>query len=133
MKFFHPERLSSRILGRGDIISLVEKAQEQFDQKEAEKLEKKLLANKFDFEDFLSQIKMIKKMGSLKSLLGMVPGINKQLKNADIDDKQLVKVESIIQSMTKIERQNPKILNGSRRKRIAVGSGNLYTGRKSFN
>ncbi len=121
---FYPDRLASRILGKGDVISLVEKAQEQIDEKDAEDLEKKLLANKFDFEDFLKQIKMIKKMGSLKSLLSMVPGMGNQLANADIDDKQLVKVESIIQSMTKKERSNPKILNGSRRKRIARGSGN---------
>ncbi len=124
IEIFHPDRLASRILGKGDVISLVEKAQVQFDEKEAEDLEKKLLSNKFDFEDFLKQIKMIKKMGSLKSLLGMVPGIGANLKNADVDDKQLVKVESIIQSMTKMERANPKILNGSRRMRIAKGSGN---------
>lgn len=124
IELFHPERLASRILGRGDIVSLVEKAQQQFDEKEAEDLEKKLLSNKFDFEDFLKQIKMIKKMGSLKSLMAMIPGINSALKNADVDDKQLVKVEAIIQSMTKAERGNPKVLNGSRRKRIAIGSGN---------
>ena len=124
MEVFHPDRLASRILGKGDIVSLVEKAQEQVDEKEAEKLQKKLMSNKFDFEDFLSQIRMIKKMGSLSSLIGMIPGINKAMKNADVDDKQLVKVESIIQSMTKKERSNPNILNGSRRKRIARGSGN---------
>ncbi len=124
IEVFHPDRLASRIIGRGDVISLVEKAQQQFDDKEAEDLEKKILSNKFDFEDFLKQIKMIKKMGSLKSLLGMMPGVNSALKNADVDDKQLVRVESIIQSMTKEERAKPKILNGSRRKRIARGSGN---------
>ncbi len=124
IEIFHPDRLASRIIGRGDVISLVEKAQQQFDDKEAEDLEKKLLSNKFDFEDFLKQIKMIKKMGSLKSLMGMIPGINSSIKNADIDDKQLVRVESIIQSMTKEERSKPKILNGNRRKRIARGSGN---------
>lgn len=124
IEIFHPDRLASRILGKGDVVSLVEKAQAQFDDKEAEELEEKLLSNKFDFDDFLKQIKMIKKMGSLKSLLGMIPGVGSQLKNADIDDKQIVKVESIIQSMTKKERANPKILNGSRRKRIAIGSGN---------
>ena len=124
IEIFHPDRLASRILGKGDVISLVEKAQTQFDEQEAEDLEKKLLSNKFDLEDFLKQIKMIKKMGSLKSLLGMVPGVGANLKNADIDDKQLVKVESIIQSMTKQERKTPKILNGNRRKRIAKGSGN---------
>ena len=122
-KFF-PDRLASRIIGKGDIISFVEKAQAQVDEKEAEDLEKKLLSNKFDFEDFLKQIKMIKKMGSLKSLIAMIPGVSSALKNADVDDKQLVKVESIIQSMTKEERAKPKILNGSRRKRIARGSGN---------
>ncbi|MEW6508032.1 MAG: signal recognition particle protein [Bacteroidota bacterium] len=124
IELFYPDRLASRILGKGDIVSLVEKAQEQINEKEAEDLEKKLLASKFDFDDFLKQIKMIKKMGSLKSLLAMVPGLGSAIKNADIDDKQLVKVESIIQSMTKKERINPKILNGSRRKRIAKGSGN---------
>jgi signal recognition particle subunit SRP54 len=121
---FFPERLASRILGKGDIVSLVEKAQEQFDSSEAEDLEKKMLQNKFDFEDFLKQIKMIKKMGSLKSLLGMMPGISSAIKNSEVDDKQLVKVESIIQSMTKAERKDPKLLNGNRRKRIARGSGN---------
>ena len=121
---FYPDRLASRIIGKGDIISLVEKAQSQVDEKEAEDLEKKLLSNKFDFEDFLKQIKMIKKMGSLKSLMAMIPGVSSALKNADVDDKQLQKVESIIQSMTKQERAKPKLLNGSRRKRIARGSGN---------
>jgi signal recognition particle subunit SRP54 len=124
IEIFHPDRLASRILGKGDVISLVEKAQAHIDEKEAEDLEKKLLSNKFDFEDFLKQIKMIKRMGSLKSLLGMVPGLGANIKNLDVDDKQLVKVESIIQSMTKEERTNPKILNGSRRMRIARGSGN---------
>ncbi|NJD23556.1 MAG: signal recognition particle protein [Melioribacter sp.] len=121
---FHPDRMASRILGKGDVISLVEKAQAQFDEKETEDLEKRFRENKFDFDDFLKQIKMIKKMGSLKSLLGMVPGVSSAIKNADVDDKQLVRVESIIQSMTKKERISPKILNGSRRKRIAKGSGN---------
>ncbi len=124
IEIFHPDRMASRILGKGDVVSLVEKAQEQFDEREAEDLEQKLLSNKFDFEDFLKQIKMIKKMGSLKSLLGMMPGMNKALQNADVDDKQLVRVESIVQSMTRAERMNPKILNGNRRKRIARGSGN---------
>ncbi len=124
IEIFYPDRLASRILGKGDIVSLVEKAQSQFDEKEAGDLEKKLLSNKFDFEDFLKQIRMIKKMGSLKSLMGMIPGLSNQLKNVDVDDNQLVKVESIIQSMTPKERSNPKVLNGSRRKRIAIGSGN---------
>jgi len=124
IEIFHPSRMASRILGKGDVISLVEKAQAQFDEKETEDLEKKFRENKFDFDDFLKQIKMIKKMGSLKSLLGMVPGVSSAIKNTDVDDKQLVRVESIIQSMTKKERTSPKILNGSRRKRIAKGSGN---------
>ncbi len=124
IEVFYPERMASRILGKGDVVSLVEKAQQQFDEKETEDLEQKLLANKFDFEDFLKQIKMIKKMGSLKSLLGMVPGMSSAIKDADVDDNQLIKVESIIQSMTRDERTNPKVLNGSRRKRIARGSGN---------
>jgi len=120
---FYPDRLASRILGKGDVISLVEKAQLNFDEKEAEKLEEKLRKNKFDFEDFLTQIRMIKKMGSLSSLLGMIPGMNKAIKNSDVDESALVKVEAIIHSMTKDERNNPKILNGSRRKRISKGSG----------
>lgn len=124
IEVFFPDRMASRILGKGDIISLVEKAQAQVDEKEAEELEKKILANKFDFEDFLKQIRMIKKMGSLKSLMSMLPGAGSALKNVDLDDKQLVKVESIIQSMTRQERKNPKVLNGSRRLRIARGSGN---------
>lgn len=123
IEIFYPDRLASRILGKGDVVSLVEKAQEHVDEKDAEELEKKLLANKFDFEDFLKQIKMIKKMGSLSSLLSMIPGVGSAIKNADIDDRQLVRVEAIIFSMTKEERANPKILNGSRRKRIARGSG----------
>ncbi len=124
IEVFYPERLASRILGKGDIISFVEKAQQQFDQKEAQDLEKKLLENRFDLEDFLKQIKMIKKMGSLQSLISMIPGVSKALKNQQIDDRELVKVESIIQSMTKKERKTPDILNGSRRMRIARGSGN---------
>lgn len=120
---FFPERMASRILGKGDIISLVEKAQLSIDEFEAGKLEEKLRKNKFDFEDFLKQIKAIKKMGSLSSLLGMIPGIGSQVKNAKIDDKALVKVEAIINSMTAQERKLPKVLNGSRRKRIAKGSG----------
>jgi signal recognition particle subunit SRP54 len=120
---FYPDRLASRILGKGDVISLVEKAQQTFDDKEAERLEEKLRKNKFDFNDFLKQIKVIKKMGSLSSLLGMIPGLSSQIKNAQVDDNALIKVEAIINSMTRSERENPKILNGSRRKRIARGSG----------
>ncbi len=120
---FFPDRLASRILGKGDIISLVEKAQESFDEREVKRLEEKLRKNKFDFDDFLKQIKVIKKMGSLTSLLGMIPGINSQIKNAQVDDNALIKVEAIINSMTLQERTTPKVLNGSRRKRIARGSG----------
>lgn len=120
---FYPERLASRILGKGDVISLVEKAQANFDENEAEKMAEKLRKNKFDFDDFLKQIKMIKKMGSLSSLVSMLPGIGSQLKDVNIDDKALVRVEAIINSMTLEERRNPKILNGGRRKRIARGSG----------
>ena len=123
LEVFYPDRMASRILGHGDIVSLVEKAQAQFDDKSAEDLEKKLRENKFDFDDFLKQIKMIKKMGSLKSLLSMIPGAGNAIKDANIDDKQLVKVEAIINSMTRAERNQPKILNGNRRKRIARGSG----------
>ena len=123
LEVFYPNRLASRILGKGDVISLVEKAQQSFDENEAERLEEKFRKNQFDFDDFLKQIKVIKKMGSLSSLLGMIPGLNAQIKNTQIDDKALVKVEAIINSMTKTERRNPKILNGSRRKRIARGSG----------
>jgi signal recognition particle subunit SRP54 len=120
---FYPDRLASRILGKGDVIGLVEKAQEAYDEKDAEDLEEKLRKNRFDFDDFLKQIKMIKKMGSLSSLISMIPGIPAQMKNAQVDDNALVKVEAIISSMTKKERGNPKILNGSRRRRIAKGSG----------
>ena len=123
LEVFHPDRLASRILGKGDVVTLVEKAQQNFDYLEAERLEEKLRKNKFDFDDFLKQIKVIKNMGSLSSLLGMIPGMGSQLKNAHIDDNALVKVEAVIRSMTKDERENPKILNGSRRKRIARGSG----------
>ena len=123
LEIFYPDRLASRILGKGDVISLVEKAQATFDEIETEKLEEKLRKNKFDFDDFLKQIKLIKKMGSLSSLLGMIPGVSSQIRNAQVDDKALVKVEAIINSMTKEEREKPKILNGSRRKRISKGSG----------
>jgi signal recognition particle subunit SRP54 len=121
---FYPDRLASRILGKGDVVSLVEKAQENIDELDVEDLEEKLRKNKFDFDDFLKQIKVIKKMGSLSSLMGMIPLFGAQIKDAQIDDNALVKVESVIYSMTKQERQNPKILNGSRRKRISKGSGN---------
>ncbi|MDT3696321.1 MAG: signal recognition particle protein [Ignavibacterium sp.] len=123
LEAFFPERLASRILGKGDVVSLVEKAQASFEEFEAEKLEEKLRKNKFDFDDFLKQIKVIKKMGSLSSLIGMIPGVGSKIKNSQIDDKALVKVEAIINSMTKEERTTPKVLNGNRRKRIARGSG----------
>lgn len=120
---FHPERMADRILGMGDIVSLVEKAQEQFDQEEARQLQKKIAKNQFNFDDFLSQIQQIKKMGNLKDLAGMIPGVGKSLKNLDMDDDAFKGTEAIIHSMTREERSNPAILNGSRRKRIATGSG----------
>ncbi len=123
MEGFYPDRMASRILGKGDVVSLVEKAQKSFDESEAGELEEKLRKNKFDFNDFLKQIKVIKKMGSLSSLLGMIPGLGNQLKNVQVSDDALVKVEAIINSMTRVERHSPKILNGNRRKRIARGSG----------
>ncbi len=123
MEGFYPDRMASRILGKGDVVSLVEKAQNSFDENEAEELEEKLRKNKFDFNDFLKQIKVIKKMGSLSSLLGMIPGLSNQLNNAQVSDDALVKVEAIINSMTRVERHSPKVLNGNRRKRIARGSG----------
>lgn len=120
---FHPDRMASRILGMGDVVSLVEKAQQTIDEQEAKKLEKKLLKNEFTLEDFYSQLQQIKKMGPLDQLLGMIPGVGANLKGAKVDDKAFTRIEAIINSMTIRERQNPKILNGSRRKRIASGSG----------
>ncbi len=120
---FHPDRMAQRILGMGDIVSFVEKAQNQFDEKEAKRLEKKIKKNKFDFNDFLGQLNQIRKMGDIKSLLGMIPGIGKQIKDLDIDDSAFSKVESIIFSMTPDERANPDLLNMSRKRRIARGSG----------
>ncbi len=120
---FYPDRIASRILGMGDVVSLVEKAQAQFDEAEAEKLEQKIRKNEFTFEDFLEQLNVIRKMGSIRDLLGMIPGMDKAIRNVEIDDNAFNKIESIIFSMTKQERQNPKILNGSRRLRIAKGSG----------
>jgi len=119
---FHPERMASRILGMGDILSVIEKAEEAFDIEEAEKLEQKLRKQEFDLDDYLSQLRQIKKMGSFSGLLKMIPGMN-QLKDVKVDDKEFIKIEAIICSMTKKERRNPKILNGSRRLRIAKGSG----------
>jgi signal recognition particle subunit SRP54 len=120
---FHPQRMADRILGMGDIVSLVEKAQEQYDEDEARRLQKKIAKNQFDFNDFISQIQQIKKMGNLKDLASMIPGVGKQIKDLDIDDDAFKGIEAIIQSMTPGERSNPEILNGSRRARIAKGSG----------
>jgi signal recognition particle subunit SRP54 len=120
---FYPERMADRILGMGDIVSLVEKAQEQYDEVEAQKLQKKIARNQFNFDDFLAQIKQIKKMGNVKDLMGMIPGMGKALKNMDIDDNAFKSIEAIIHSMTPAERETPAIINGSRRKRIASGSG----------
>jgi signal recognition particle subunit SRP54 len=120
---FHPSRMADRILGMGDIVSLVEKAQEQYDEEEAKKLQKKIAKNQFDFNDFLKQINQIKKMGNIKDLMGMIPGMGKAVKDLDIDDDAFKSVEAIIHSMTKEERSSPRIIDGSRRKRIASGSG----------
>ena len=120
---FHPDRMASRILGMGDVISLVERAQQQFDEEEARKMQKKIAKNQFGFDDFLKQIQQIKKMGNMKDLMGMIPGMGKALKGVDIDDDAFKGIEAMIKSMTFEERSNPKILNGSRRKRIANGSG----------
>ena len=120
---FHPERMADRILGMGDVVSLVERAQMQFDEEEAKRLEKKIRKNKFDFDDFMSQIQQIKKMGNLKDLASMIPGVGKAIKDIDIDDNAFKSIEAIIQSMTPKERQNPDIINQSRRLRIAKGSG----------
>jgi len=120
---FHPQRMASRILGMGDIVSLVEKAQEQYDEEQARKLSKKLKTNDFNFNDFLSQIHQIKKMGNIKDLMGMIPGVGKMMKDVDINDDAFKGIEAIIGSMTPFERENPAKIDGSRRKRIAKGSG----------
>ena len=120
---FHPARMSDRILGMGDIVSLVERAQEQYDEEEAKRLQKKIAKNQFDFNDFMAQIQQIKKMGNLKDLASMIPGVSKAIKDVDIDDNAFKSIEAIINSMTPQERTNPEILNGSRRTRIAKGSG----------
>ena len=120
---FYPERMAQRILGMGDIVSLVEKAQAQFDEVEAAKLEKKIRKNQFDFEDFKTQLQQIKKMGNLKDLMGMIPGIGKQIKDVDINDDSFKGIEAMINSMTKEERANPDLINASRKQRIAKGSG----------
>jgi signal recognition particle subunit SRP54 len=120
---FHPERMADRILGMGDIVSLVERAQEQYDEEEAKRIQKRIAKNQFDFNDFMKQIQQIKKMGNLKDLASMIPGVGKMMKNMDIDENAFKGIEAIIQSMTPKERNNPSILNGSRRQRIAKGSG----------
>ena len=120
---FHPSRMADRILGMGDIVSLVERAQEQYDEEEAKRLQKKIQKNQFDFDDFLSQIHQIKKMGNLKELASMIPGVGKAIKDIDIDDNAFKSIEAIIYSMTPEERKRPEILNGTRRTRIAKGSG----------
>ena len=120
---FHPNRMADRILGMGDVVSLVERAQEQFDEEQAKKLQRKLARNQFDFNDFLSQIEQIKKMGNIKDLMAMIPGMGKAIKDIDIDDNAFKSVEAIIHSMTPKERENPDIINQSRRERIARGSG----------
>ena len=124
---FYPERMADRILGMGDIVSLVEKAQEQFDAEEAKKLQRKIAKDEFNFDDFLKQIHQIKKMGNVKDLMGMIPGMGKMVKDLDVDDDAFKSIEAIIHSMTPEERQNPAIINGSRRKRIAMGSGTDVT------
>ncbi len=123
LSVFHPDRMANRILGMGDIVSLVEKAQTTFDEVEAEKLRRKLSKNQFDFDDFYKQLQQIKKMGNLKDLMGMIPGVGKAVKDMDISDESFKSVEAVIQSMTPQERANPELMNGSRRRRIAEGSG----------
>ncbi|MEM9856086.1 MAG: signal recognition particle protein [Bacteroidota bacterium] len=120
---FYPDRMANRILGMGDVVSLVEKAQQTFDEDEARRLNKKIRKNQFDFNDFLGQLEQIKKMGNIKDLMGMIPGMGKALKGIDVDDDSFKPIEAIIRSMTNEERERPEILNGSRRKRIATGSG----------
>jgi signal recognition particle subunit SRP54 len=120
---FYPERMADRILGMGDVVSLVERAQEQYDEESARKLQKKLANDQFNFNDFIDQIRQIKKMGNVKDLMSMIPGMGKAMKDIDIDENAFKGIEAIIQSMTPIERENPSVLNGSRRKRIAQGSG----------
>ncbi len=124
---FHPDRMAERILGMGDVVSLVERAQEQYDEEEARKLQKKIAKNQFGFDDFLKQIQQIKKMGNIKDLMGMIPGMGKAMKGVDIDDDAFKGIEAIIHSMTPKERRNPAIINGSRKKRIARGSGSSVT------
>ena len=120
---FHPDRMANRILGMGDVISLVERAQQAYDEDETRRINKKIRKNQFGFDDFLSQMEQMKKMGSMKDLLGMIPGMGKAMKDVDIDDDSLKPIEAIIKSMTPKERSNPEVLNGTRKQRIAKGSG----------
>jgi signal recognition particle subunit SRP54 len=124
---FYPDRMASRILGMGDVVSLVEKAQSVFDEEEAKRLNKKIRKNQFDFNDFLSQLEQVKKMGNMKDLLGMIPGVGKAIKDVDIDDNSFKPIEAIIRAMTLEERENPDLINGSRKNRIAKGSGTTVT------
>ena len=123
LEVFRPEGLASRILGMGDVVSLVERAQEQFDEEEARKLQKKIAKNQFGFDDFLKQIQQVKKMGNMKDLIGMIPGAGKAMKDIDIDDDAFKHIEAIIHSMTPEERSTPALINASRKKRIGKGSG----------
>jgi signal recognition particle subunit SRP54 len=123
LSLFYPDRLAQRILGMGDVVSFVEKAQEQFDESQAEKLRKRITSERFDLEDFYDQLQKLKSMGSMKDLLGMIPGAGKQLREFEVDDDAFMHIEAMIQSMTLDERRNPDLINGSRRKRIAIGSG----------
>jgi signal recognition particle subunit SRP54 len=129
---FYPERMAQRILGMGDITTLVERAQQQFDEEQGKKLEKKIRANKFDFDDFRTQLNQIKKMGNIKDLLGMIPGVGKAIKDIDISDDAFKGIEAMIGSMTPEERKNPEIIDVSRRKRIALGSGKDITEVNAF-
>jgi signal recognition particle subunit SRP54 len=123
LEVFHPDRMAQRILGMGDVLSLIERAEQALDAQETADLEKKLRQNSFDFDDFMNAMRQMKQLGSMKQILGMLPGMSAQLKDVDIDESKLKYIEGMIQSMTKAERQNPDILNGSRRRRVAIGSG----------
>jgi signal recognition particle subunit SRP54 len=123
LELFYPERMAGRILGMGDVVSLVERAQSVYDEEEAKRLNKKISKNDFDFDDFLGQLQQIKKMGNIKDLMAMIPGVGKQVKDLDIDENSFKGIESLIQSMTPSERKNPEILNASRKTRIVKGSG----------
>lgn len=123
LDIFHPDRMAQRILGMGDVISLVERAQQSFDEDEAKRINAKIRGNNFNFDDFLSQLEQVKKMGNIKDLMGMIPGMGKAMKGLDIDDDSFKPIEAIIRSMTPTERSNPDLIDGSRRKRLAAGSG----------